>query len=675
MKPEWITESIAQGVLLPWSEYRLIDSTPSQRRLELATPGSTRGAVAFITNDNGGLGIRNVGRPSGIKTVVGAVGSSGVRKVVDLPPSTLSRDITIPPSDEPGSDEDEFPSYQTPVNNHMSFTAVPSGQPRRSFKVEDEEDDSLPPPSHQRDPPHYEEHPLEKIIADSDEDPEVFFSPVNLVSFPPFVSDSKDKPAPPQSFQFPQSSPLASTFQKPPPKKLTQAPPHPGPAIEEGEKEVLYEPECIVGECKYRNKRKPKYRRGWTQFLIHWAGFAYHEATWEFEKDLRADLGAEGLKEMVNEWREKPQRNVAGAEVYREVPKEELLAGKFFTRRELDEAFEEVVQSSPGEVIVVRQVMHEVRAETVTQERSPIDDRHRTDSPAPQDQREKEVPGTMDSEEHILPDEVTREVITDQSSPVRGVGGSGQEIAPISGQCFESIYGTPVDFPGDYEERIVEVGPNITETPKSVVKGIRADFPGFEEVFGEDPRFTQPLKSIVEGGIPVVLPKDYEDIFGGDLSITPTQRSTVDDAIPTVATPPPADVPVDRMEVDNQGVGLTVDVDILDDASMSSMDLLTPLEALEQYEELDISEEPFEAPKSPKKPLEQPKPSSKDQSEMTAEERNATYLADPAIRAQTVLNPNFLKNYFQESRLHHLSACIHAPLNRILECWYLTLIA
>ncbi|KAI9720628.1 MAG: hypothetical protein M1812_002808 [Candelaria pacifica] len=40
---------------------------------------------------------------------------------------------------------------------------------------------------------------------------------------------------------------------------------------------------------------------------------------------------------------------------------------------------------------------------------------------------------------------------------------------------------------------------------------------------------------------------------------------------------------------------------------------------------------------------------------LTAEEHNAALLADPRVRKSTVVNPDFLKQYYQESRLHHLS--------------------
>ena len=47
------------------------------------------------------------------------------------------------------------------------------------------------------------------------------------------------------------------------------------------------------------------------------------------------------------------------------------------------------------------------------------------------------------------------------------------------------------------------------------------------------------------------------------------------------------------------------------------------------------------------------KPSKK--APMTAEEHNAVLLSDPRMRKSSTVNPDFLKQYYQESRLHHLS--------------------
>jgi DNA repair protein REV1 len=41
---------------------------------------------------------------------------------------------------------------------------------------------------------------------------------------------------------------------------------------------------------------------------------------------------------------------------------------------------------------------------------------------------------------------------------------------------------------------------------------------------------------------------------------------------------------------------------------------------------------------------------------LTAEEHNAIILKDPKVRKSTVIDPNFIEQYYRESRLHHLSA-------------------
>lgn len=52
--------------------------------------------------------------------------------------------------------------------------------------------------------------------------------------------------------------------------------------------------------------------------------------------------------------------------------------------------------------------------------------------------------------------------------------------------------------------------------------------------------------------------------------------------------------------------------------------------------------------------LEVPSPSKKS-TVLTAEEHNALLLADPKIRQSSTANPNFLKQFYSESRLHHLA--------------------
>ena len=51
-----------------------------------------------------------------------------------------------------------------------------------------------------------------------------------------------------------------------------------------------------------------------------------------------------------------------------------------------------------------------------------------------------------------------------------------------------------------------------------------------------------------------------------------------------------------------------------------------------------------------------PPPNNNKKQKLSAEEHNALLLADPRIRKSSTLNPEFLEQYYRESRLHHLSA-------------------
>ncbi|KAH6854244.1 hypothetical protein B0I37DRAFT_441278 [Chaetomium sp. MPI-CAGE-AT-0009] len=99
-----------------------------------------------------------------------------------------------------------------------------------------------------------------------------------------------------------------------------------------------------------------------------------------------------------------------------------------------------------------------------------------------------------------------------------------------------------------------------------------------------------------------------------------------------------------------------VDVDMLFEAAVASKketqtNVPTPnKQPPHQDEKPEVKRsEPDNAPDSPQQQLQPPgKP-------MTSEEHNALLLQDPKIRKSSTANPNFLKQYYSESRLHHLS--------------------
>ncbi|KAJ5094707.1 hypothetical protein N7456_010568 [Penicillium angulare] len=77
------------------------------------------------------------------------------------------------------------------------------------------------------------------------------------------------------------------------------------------------------------------------------------------------------------------------------------------------------------------------------------------------------------------------------------------------------------------------------------------------------------------------------------------------------------------------------------------------LAASETFDE--IGDYPIESNRHSAQMLPPPKPSITSNPQMTSEEYNAQLLSDPRIRNSSVVNPDFIQQYYRESRLHHLS--------------------
>ncbi|KZF22377.1 DNA repair protein [Xylona heveae TC161] len=101
---------------------------------------------------------------------------------------------------------------------------------------------------------------------------------------------------------------------------------------------------------------------------------------------------------------------------------------------------------------------------------------------------------------------------------------------------------------------------------------------------------------------------------------------------------------------------------LADAAAISFGDESQKDKQLPSVEPLDFEEDNLASPEeSPSgigtdRARDQASPSSVKRPAKTAEEHNALLLADPRVRKSTVVNPDFLKQYYSESRLHHLSS-------------------
>ncbi|RPA89231.1 hypothetical protein L873DRAFT_1722792 [Choiromyces venosus 120613-1] len=243
VRPEWIVDSIAAGVLLPWRDYRLLDDVKNQSKLGYQSPGSP--AIVKRNSLTEASSYKQSSTPA-----------------FENPRSRFGRDTVIPPSDEQEEWEDDFfPSYQRPPS---------SGKEASDARINRDVDDfgGEAPPSRHPSPPEGDE---EEYMA----------SPVGLVDVPSDIKSIVDGADDPESSNLRPNSP-------------------PPPAIVKGK--PAYEPECIIGLRRHPKGARPKNRRGQMKYLIKWRGYSREEATWEFEKDLEEDLGKKELEEMVNDY-------------------------------------------------------------------------------------------------------------------------------------------------------------------------------------------------------------------------------------------------------------------------------------------------------------------------------------------------------------------------------------
>lgn len=146
----------------------------------------------------------------------------------------------------------------------------------------------------------------------------------------------------------------------------------------------------------------------------------------------------------------------------------------------------------------------------------------------------------------------------------------------------------------------------------------------------DEPDTTKNLSSISDGDMPtgVVSPRTEADMFAVE-NFSPEDFAPDEDEIVEMIGSEPQ--PASRELLSEQA-------------------LHTPETATEEYT----------APDEPKSKYSTPQKRSSDNdttlAKATAEEHNAQLLADPRVWKSTVVNPGFLKQYYEESRLHHLSA-------------------
>lgn len=716
VKPEWITESIEAGVLLPWSDFRLVDETPAQKKLNFVPPADLATPVRGNT-DNGGflrgmlaevseVGDRSIAVPgsSFIKRAMSrrlsAAGPSGTGKVADRPIakprlsstrwaanesrpglSLRSKDITIPPSDEPDVDEDDqFPSYQPPANN-TRLASILSYQPQQSFNGRDK----LIPPSRQRNSRDFSslfrEGEKQQIAQDHGEGEDEYEDLVNLVLVPPtspaLPKDTANEynMVPPKLniFSLKSSSPPPNTF--PPPvvqktartrkagtslkplelEQLKSEPsPTPGPSsrpeavtIIKGQK--AYEVEAFIDE---RIHPKRKNRRAWTEYLVSWEGYPLSEASWEPERQLKQDLKDGEFDRLLREWRN-VQCEGSGSEsgdgsgngngngsgkfmVSVEIPQR--------VSRSLDPIGAGDFDRSIQEPIVERRSMVAARQPVEESQISGGTTYGSTPSEFMEQRKEKInisvdtsviAPPLADSRE--IRDSLSPDDIMDEDEDF-GWGVEEQRILDNEGDLFNKMI---------EESTIISAPPSVptmTE-PGQTEETLQVASQGVESLYGTPVDFTEDF---------------MEETLGEELNVRGSPKSTVEDVVSPVDF---TDLMQEDEKEEPENLDTLVDLDIVEDIESFEMGFLTPVDLLEEREILPETQRPLEVVESTEQsfefPAETPIPPLEEtpHSEMTAEQKMAAYLSNPGIREQTCLNPGFLQKYHEESRLHQLSTC------------------
>lgn len=691
VKPEWITESIEAGVLLPWSDFRLFDETPAQKKLNFTSPANLTTPVRRTTNNGGAMSAEVGGRPvsvpgsSFIKRTMdrelSVAGPSGMVKVTDRPiakPRSLStrwavnqsqpglssrsKDITIPPSDEPDLDEDDqFPSYQLPANN-ISLGSTPSSQ----RPLDDQ--DKLPQNPRQYNSEDYSysfRGEKQKIAQDHGEGEDEDL--VNLVLVPstnPALLEGTAKEYNTvlpklNPFSLKSSSPPPNTFARPVVQKTAQtrkvhtslkplkpqkpkSEPSPTPGLSPRPEAVTiingqkaYEVEAFVDE---RIHPKRKNRRAWTEYLVSWKGYPLGEASWEPEKQLKQDLKDGEFDRLLREWRNAEWEGSGSGSgsgsgkfmIAVEIPNRAPRNLDVGDVKDIDKSMEESTVGNPLLDSVQQPEKSQIRKTTYSS------------TPSEFMEQRKGISISVDTSVMVQPqvgnweirDSISPDDIMDEGEDF-GWGVEEQQIMNnVGDDLFGIMVGEPTASPPPAVPKIAELG-QTEETPLVASQGVESIY-----------------------GTPVDFTKDFmEEPLGEELNVLGSPKSAMEDITS------PVDF-TDFMQEDErkepENLDALVDLDIVEDIESFEKGFLTPVDLLEEREVLpkpqhllEAAEKIFEFPAETKIPPPEEIP----HSEMTAEQKMTAYLSTPGIREQTCLNPGFLQKYHEESRLHQLSTC------------------
>lgn len=147
---------------------------------------------------------------------------------------------------------------------------------------------------------------------------------------------------------------------------------------------------------------------------------------------------------------------------------------------------------------------------------------------------------------------------------------------------------------------------------------------------------------------------------------TPANVGSLPSSSATVQTPTPSKFSSSRLEAP-ENIEDGYDDDVLEDLPMREINTSSPVPGATREKHVDdavasinaenqvVVNEPVQTQKVSQPTKEIVPAAASHNSALTSEEHNAWLLSDPRLRKSSTANPDFLKQYYSESRLHHLS--------------------
>jgi DNA repair protein REV1 len=195
---------------------------------------------------------------------------------------------------------------------------------------------------------------------------------------------------------------------------------------------------------------------------------------------------------------------------------------------------------------------------------------------------------------------------------------------------------------------LAESSSQRSNRPQFLTQRVAAEI---EDEIGDVPPSTQPPQAS-STSTSSLLPQQTSQLSGELSLFKTTSEESLQDDQPASSPSPERHLSLVAEEYDD------FIPDQLEDSnthtSLDQVSLETSQKSLEQPKPADSK--PEEENNSLKRPHEPDSESPAKRARMTAEEHNEILLADPRVRKSTVVNPEFLEQYYRESRLHHLSA-------------------